>query len=141
MSDFTPWSGLAGGIVIGLSASLLLLGAGRVAGVSGITAGAFSSAPAERDWRLAFLAGLVAAGLGFAGFAPAAITPSPRPLAWLALAGLLVGIGTRLGSGCTSGHGVCGTSRLSPRSLVATGIFVATGMLTVALLRGLGATP
>jgi uncharacterized membrane protein YedE/YeeE len=141
MSDFTPWSGLAGGIAIGLSASLLLLGAGRVAGVSGIIAGAFSAVRAERDWRLAFLAGLVAAGLGFAAFAPAAITPSPRPLAWLALAGLLVGIGTRLGSGCTSGHGVCGTSRLSPRSLVATGIFVAAGMFTVALLRGLGVSP
>jgi uncharacterized membrane protein YedE/YeeE len=141
MSDFTPWTGLAGGITIGLSASLLLLGGGRVAGVSGIIAGAFSSAPAERDWRLAFLAGLVAAGLGFALFVPAAITPSPRPLAWLAVSGLLVGIGTRLGSGCTSGHGVCGTSRISPRSLVATGIFVACGMFTVALLRGLGATP
>jgi uncharacterized protein len=138
MSDFTPWSGLTGGVLIGLSASLLLLGAGRVAGVSGITAGAFSSDRAERDWRLAFVGGLVAAGLGFVLLHPASITPSPRPLVWLALAGLLVGVGTRLGSGCTSGHGVCGTSRLSPRSLVATLVFVLSGMLTVALLRVFG---
>lgn len=144
MSDFTPWTGLGGGIAIGLSASLLLLGAGRVAGVSGITAGAFSRAAAERDWRVAFLAGLVLSGLGFAVFAPAAISASPRPLAWLALAGLLVGVGTRLGGGCTSGHGVCGTSRLSRRSLTATGLFVATGMLhghVAACPRGHAMTP
>jgi uncharacterized membrane protein YedE/YeeE len=138
MDDFTPWSGLGGGVLIGLAASLLLIGAGRIAGVSGIVAGAFSSAPAERDWRVAFLAGLVAAGFAAALLAPAAILPSPRPLLWLAASGLLVGVGTRLGSGCTSGHGVCGTSRLSPRSLAATAIFVAFGMLTVAVWRALG---
>jgi uncharacterized membrane protein YedE/YeeE len=141
MSDFTPWSGLGGGMLIGLSASLLLLGAGRVAGVSGIIAGAFSSERALRDWRLAFLVGLFAAGLAFAVSAPQTIEPSPRPLGWLAVAGLLVGVGTRLGSGCTSGHGVCGTSRLSPRSLVATLIFVSSGMLSVGLWRALGGTP
>jgi uncharacterized protein len=136
MSDFTPYSGLLGGALIGLAASLLLLGTGRVAGVSGITAGAlFSREPSARSWRLAFLAGLVAAGVPFVLFAPGAIAPSPRPLLWLAISGLLVGIGTRLGNGCTSGHGVCGVSRLSPRSLVATALFVGAGMLTVTLLR------
>jgi uncharacterized protein len=138
MSDFTPWSGLGGGALIGLSASLLLLGAGRVAGVSGITVGAFSSEPAERNWRVAFLVGLVAAGLGAVIIQPAAIAPAPRSLLWLAIAGLFVGVGTRLGSGCTSGHGVCGMSRLSPRSLVATLLFLLSGMLTVALLRAFG---
>jgi uncharacterized membrane protein YedE/YeeE len=119
---------------------LLLLGAGRVAGISGITAGVFSAGGrVERGWRAAFLVGLIAVGLIAALVAPAAISSSPRPLAWLALAGLLVGVGTRLGSGCTSGHGVCGVSRLSPRSLVATLIFLGTGMLTVTLLRLLGA--
>ena len=139
MSDFTPWSGLVGGMLIGLSASLLLLGAGRVAGISGITAGVFSGGPLERGWRAAFLVGLVGAGVVAALLAPATISSSPRPLTWLAAAGLLVGVGTRLGSGCTSGHGVCGVSRLSPRSLVATLIFVAAGMSTVTLLRLLGA--
>ena len=139
MSDFTPWSGLAGGVLIGLSASLLLLGAGRVAGISGITAGAFSRERDHRDWRLAFLAGLVAAGLFVNLVVPGSLAASPRTHVELALAGLLVGVGTRLGSGCTSGHGVCGTSRLSPRSLVATLIFVATGMLVVGLWRALGA--
>jgi len=136
MSDFTPVSGLVGGALIGVAASLLLLGSGRIAGVSGIAAGAlFSREGGERWWRLAFLAGLIGAGLPFVVFAPEAIGPSPRPLLWLALAGLLVGVGTRLGGGCTSGHGVCGVSRLSPRSLVATALFVGTGMLTVSLLR------
>jgi uncharacterized membrane protein YedE/YeeE len=141
MSDFTPWSGLAGGVLIGLSASLLLLGAGRVAGVSGITAGAFSSVSSERNWRLAFLAGLLGAGLAAALIVPATIQPAPRSLGWLVFAGLLVGVGTRLGNGCTSGHGVCGMSRLSPRSLVATAIFVSSGMLTVGLWRALGGAP
>lgn len=136
MSDFTPYSGLLGGALIGLAASLLLVGSGRIAGVSGIAAGVmFSREPGERAWRLAFLAGLVAAGVPFAVLAPEAIGPSPQPLAGLAIAGLLVGIGTRLGNGCTSGHGVCGVSRLSPRSLVATALFVGMGMLTVAVLR------
>jgi hypothetical protein len=136
MDDFTPYRGLLGGALIGLAASLLLLGSGRIAGVSGIAAGALFSRDAEgRHWRLAFLAGLLAAGVPFVLFAPEAIGPSPRPTLWLAISGLLVGVGTRLGSGCTSGHGVCGVSRLSPRSLVATALFVAAGMLTVALWR------
>ena len=139
MHDFTPLRGLLGGALIGLAASLLLLGSGRIAGVSGITAGALFSPDREaRPWRVAFLAGLVAAGVPFVLLEPGAIAPSPRPLLWLAIAGVLVGVGTRLGSGCTSGHGVCGVSRLSPRSLVATALFVATGMLTVAVWRLVG---
>jgi uncharacterized membrane protein YedE/YeeE len=141
MNEFTPWSGLAGGILIGLSASMLLVGAGRVAGVSGIAAGALFGDAEDRPWRVAFLIGLLLAGLGFALFLPASLAPSPRPLAWLALAGLLVGVGTQIGNGCTSGHGVCGISRLSLRSIVATVLFLASGMLTVALLRGLGVAP
>jgi uncharacterized membrane protein YedE/YeeE len=136
MHEFTPLRGLLGGVLIGLAASLLLLGSGRIAGVSGIAAGALLPGDGEgRRWRIAFLLGLVAAGVPFVVFAPESIGPSPRPLIWLAVSGLLVGVGTRLGSGCTSGHGVCGVSRLSPRSLAATALFVATGMLTVALWR------
>jgi uncharacterized protein len=136
MHDFTPYRGLLGGALIGLAASLLLLGSGRIAGVSGITAGALFSRDAEgRPWRRAFLLGLIAAGVPFVLLAPEAIGASPRPTIWLAISGVLVGVGTSIGSGCTSGHGVCGVSRLSPRSLVATALFVATGMLTVALWR------
>lgn len=133
---FTPFRGLIGGALIGLAASLLLLGSGRIAGVSGIAAGAlFGRDAAERSWRRAFVAGLVAAGVPFVLFAPGAIGTSPRSMLWLAVSGLLVGVGTRIGNGCTSGHGVCGVSRLSPRSLAATALFVATGMVTVALWR------
>ena len=141
MTEFTPWSGLVGGMLIGLSASLLLALGGRVAGISGITAGSLFELGGERRWRLAFLLGLLLAGLIFWLSAPATIGPSPRPLAWVAGAGLLVGLGTRIGNGCTSGHGVCGVSRLSGRSLVATVLFVGSGMLTVALLRLWGAAP
>jgi uncharacterized protein len=139
MHDFTPWSALAGGALIGLAASLLLLGSGRVAGVSGMIAGVLLGPSPERSWRAWFLAGLVLGGLVLGLLLPGSIGASPRPLGLLALAGVLVGFGTRTGGGCTSGHGVCGISRLSPRSLVATAIFVAAGMLTASafeLLRG-----
>jgi uncharacterized membrane protein YedE/YeeE len=141
MTEFTPWSGLAGGALIGLSASLLFALGGRIAGISGIAAGGLFETGNERGWRLAFIAGLLLAGLAFVLAAPGAITPAPLPLGWLVLAGLLVGVGTRLGNGCTSGHGVCGISRLSLRSWVATAVFVGVGMLTVTLLRLLGAAP
>jgi uncharacterized protein len=141
MTEFTPWSGLAGGMLIGLAASLLFALGGRVAGISGITAGALFEVGGERRWRLAFLLGLLLVGLVFWLSAPPAIGSSPRPLAWVAGAGLLVGFGTRIGNGCTSGHGVCGISRWSGRSLVATLLFVGSGMLTVALLRAWGAAP
>ena len=135
---FTPWASLAGGILIGLAASLLLVGVGRIAGVSGIAGNYLFGVPGDRAWRAAFLFGLVVAGVACAWLAPGLFGSSPRGLPGVALAGLLVGIGTRLGNGCTSGHGVCGVSRLSPRSLLATLTFVVTGALTVAVVRWLG---
>lgn len=128
--------GLAGGLLIGLAAALMLLGAGRIAGVSGIVARASGIADEgmSRSSAFAFLLGLpLGASLLFAG-GMADTSPLPH---WTALtgAGLLVGFGTRLGSGCTSGHGVCGLSRLSPRSIVATLMFIGAGMATVAILR------
>lgn len=128
---FTPWTALAGGVLIGLAAALFLLLNGRIAGISGILGGLLR--PARRDiaWRVAFLAGLIGAPLLYSLLAP---LPLPRIEAGsgvLIAAGLLVGAGTRYGAGCTSGHGVCGLSRLSPRSLVATLSFMAAGFATV----------
>jgi uncharacterized protein len=139
MHDFTPVASLLGGALIGLAASLLLLTTGRVAGISGMVASSLLGAPGDRSFGLLFLAGLLVAGLAFRVLDPAAIAASPRSLALLAAAGVLVGVGTRLGRGCTSGHGVCGISRLSPRSMVATVTFVLVGMLTVTCVRWLGA--
>lgn len=134
---FTPWSSLAGGVLIGLSAALLILGSGRVAGISGIVGGLLKPGGPDTRWRLAFLAGLLAAPLLWRLFAA---LPEAQPVAgggMLVVAGLLVGIGTRYGSGCTSGHGVCGLSRLSPRSLVATLAFMGAGFATVYVVRHL----
>ena len=128
--------GLAGGALIGLATAFMLLGAGRIAGVSGIAARATGIADEgmSRSSAIAFLGGLpLGAGLVLA--AGAAAIPSLPSVTVLIVAGLLVGFGTRLGSGCTSGHGVCGMSRLSPRSIAATLIFIAAGMATVALAR------
>ncbi len=132
MHDFTPIPSLVGGALIGLSASLLLLFHGRVAGISGIVAGVLRPKQGEVAWRLLFVLGLVVGGVVMFALRPAAfaMTITRSPLALIA-AGLLVGFGTRLGSGCTSGHGVCGISRLSARSLVATLTFIATGALVV----------
>ncbi len=136
MTEFTPVAATLGGALIGLSAVLLLWLNGRIAGVSGILYGVFSRQSGERHWRLMFVAGLI-----FGGFAYQLITQMPLatrtdfPVALLALAGLLVGIGTRLGSGCTSGHAVCGISRLSVRSIMATVTFIATGMITTTVVR------
>ena len=135
-SAFTP---LVGGVMIGLAALCLWFGNGRTAGVSGIVGGIVRPQRGDVAWRFAFVAGLVLAGIGGYALRAGSITPSPRPLGVLALAGLCVGAGTRIGSGCTSGHGVCGIARGSRRSLVATCAFVATGMLTVTLLRLWGA--
>jgi uncharacterized membrane protein YedE/YeeE len=130
---------LLGGSLIGASASLMLIASGEIAGISGILSGALKEPRAEGGWRLAFLAGLLVAGAGAAVVAPALVANAvPRPLLVVALAGLLVGFGTRLGSGCTSGHGVCGISRLSPRSLVATLTFISAGVVTVWLSRLVG---
>lgn len=141
MNDFTPWSSLAGGILIGLSASLLLIGSGRVAGISGLVAGLIAPAAGEGRWRAMFLGGLVASGLVVHFLWPQAIGQTPRGLTSVAVAGLFVGVGTRLGGGCTSGHGVCGMSRASPRSLVATIVFIATGVITTTLVRVVGEAP
>ena len=138
MSHFTPWASLAGGALIGTAALLCWLLLGRIAGISGILAGAAAAPGAERDWRLAFLAGLVLAPLAYALAGGALPVPEvTRNPAMLVVAGLLVGFGTRLGSGCTSGHGVCGLARLSRRSLVATGGFMASAMATVVVTRHL----
>ena len=141
---FTPWSALAGGALIGLAATVLAICNGRVAGISGIVAGVLRPVRGDLAWRLAFLAGLAGAA-GLAGWishsAPGAALvvtgPSPVSTPMLVVAGLLVGLGTRYGSGCTSGHGVCGLGRLSPRSLMATLCFMATGFIAVGLVRHL----
>jgi uncharacterized protein len=129
MNDWAP--GIAGGALIGLGAALLLWSVGRIAGVSGIASGALEGARGDRAWRIAFLAGMVIAGAVALQFVP---LPPPRaqtgPTALLAVAGLLVGFGTRLGSGCTSGHGVCGVARFSKRSLAAVVTFMAFAMAT-----------
>jgi uncharacterized membrane protein YedE/YeeE len=132
---FTPWAALAGGALIGLAAALLVLLNGRIAGISGMLGGLLRPARGDVAWRAAFVLGLVVAPLAWALF-----TALPRPRidagdAALVLAGLLVGIGTCYGAGCTSGHGVCGLSRLSPRSLAATGAFMGAGFATVFVLR------
>jgi uncharacterized membrane protein YedE/YeeE len=135
------FSALCGGMLIGLAASLLLWMNGRIAGISGIVAGLWGPAD-ERGWRAAFVLSLVAVGVIAAQVSPARVAfDLDRTLPLMALGGLLVGVGTRVGGGCTSGHGVCGNARLSPRSLVATITFIATGMLTVVVLRALGVAP
>ncbi len=121
---------LLGGALIGTGSALLLLTHGRIAGISGIAGGLIQRATHDRAWRLAFLAGLVAAGIVAGGVLPAAIGAPVRPLAAMVVAGLLVGFGTRMGNGCTSGHGVCGLSRFSVRSLVAVVTFMITGAIT-----------
>jgi uncharacterized protein len=136
MATFDPVSALFGGALIGLASVLLMMLLGRIAGISGILAGCFYLAGGDKGWRLGFLAGLVAAPLiaGAAGFPP--LSPQ-MPASWIivSVAGLLVGFGTRLGGGCTSGHGVCGVARLSPRSIAATVIFMVTAMIVVAIMR------
>ena len=122
---------IIGGGLIGLSASLLLLSTGRIAGISGILGGLLKANDAPRQWRVLFLFGLFFAGSLGNAFMPEAIqTPKGHSLLALVAAGLLVGIGTRVGNGCTSGHGICGLSRLSKRSLVAVLVFMATGFIT-----------
>jgi uncharacterized membrane protein YedE/YeeE len=128
---------LLGGALIGVAASLVLLGNGRIAGISGIL-GSLFSAGREKAWQVAFLLGLFSAGALFAWLSPGAFAAPPRSLAVLAVAGLFVGFGTRVGNGCTSGHGVCGISRLSSRSVVATATFMGAAIVTVLVLRLLG---
>jgi uncharacterized protein len=136
MANFTPVSAAIGGGLIGLSAALLMLLTGRVAGISGIFGGCLGFGMNDKRWRIAFIAGLIlappiASWLGYAMLSP------QMPASWIVIiaAGLLVGFGTRLGGGCTSGHGICGIARLSARSMTATAIFIFTGMVVVALTR------
>jgi len=136
-AHFTPWASLAGGILIGLSAAILILVNGRILGVSGIVGGLLRRQSADRGWRALFILGMLAAPLLYALFVGSGETRIDAGWGTLVLAGLLVGVGTRYGSGCTSGHGVCGLSRLSPRSLVATATFMAAGFVTVFLVRHL----
>ncbi len=139
MENFTPISALIGGMLIGLSAVLLMLLNGRVAGVSGIAGGLIVPVAGDWPWRLAFVLGLIAGPLVYialGGQLPDIQFPVATPLGLIS-AGLLVGFGTRLGGGCTSGHGVCGVSRLSVRSLVATGAFMFAGFATVYIIRHL----
>ena len=136
-NTFTPYAALAGGALIGLAAAMLVLLNGRIAGISGILGALLRPSAGGVGWRLAFLAGLVGAPLLYA---LAASVPRPQiDAGWgtLVVAGLLVGLGTRYGAGCTSGHGVCGLSRLSPRSLVATLAFMGAGFATVYVVRHL----
>ena len=135
--QFTPWAALAGGMLIGLAAAILILFNGRIAGISGIAGGLLRPRPGDVAWRLAFLAGLLATPLLYRLFhvLPEARVEAGTPA--LLVAGLLVGLGVRYGAGCTSGHGVCGLSRWSLRSLAATAAFMAAGFVTVYLLRHL----
>jgi uncharacterized protein len=137
-SSFTPVSALVGGALIGVAATLLLLFNGRVAGIQGMVAGLARGVVGDAGFRVWFLLGLLVAGAVGVALAPASLAPGPRPVWALGLAGVLVGAGTRLANGCTSGHGVCGLSRGAPRSLVATATFIATGIATVAILRAWG---
>jgi len=134
---FTPWSALIGGMLIGLAAAMFALLNGRVAGISGVLGGLFKPTRGDIGWRVAFIGGLVGASLVYRLFATLPAVQIDASYAALVVAGLLVGVGTRYGSGCTSGHGVCGLSRLSPRSLVATLSFMGAGFVTVFVVRHL----
>jgi uncharacterized protein len=136
MENFSPISAAIGGALIGLAAVLLMLFNGRIAGVTGIADGLINPRTDDRLWRLAFIVGLIATPLAAALVGHAVPMPQmPASYTVIAVAGLLVGFGTRLGSGCTSGHGICGIARLSPRSIVATLVFMAAAIVVVALMR------
>ena len=136
MANFTPVSAAIGGGLIGLSAVLLMLLTGRIAGVSGIFGGLLDFRSEDKDWRIAFIAGLILAPL-MAGWMGYGMPPPELPASWTVIiaAGLLVGFGARLGGGCTSGHGICGVARLSVRSIAATVIFMLAAIITVAVTR------
>ena len=136
-NNFTPWASLAGGILLGLASAMFILVNGRILGISGIVGGLFRPKSGDVGWRLSFLLGLLVAPVLY--FLVAGPTTARIDAGWITLviAGLLVGVGTRYGAGCTSGHGVCGLSRLSPRSLVATLAFMGAGFVTVYLMRHL----
>ncbi|CAN1488269.1 COG2391 Predicted transporter component [Burkholderiaceae bacterium] len=137
-TNFTPWASLTGGIILGLASAIFILVNGRILGISGILGGLFPPKVGDTTWRIAFMLGLFAAPAVFHAVVPVQYITAPRIEAsdfLVVAAGLLVGIGTRYASGCTSGHGVCGLSRLSPRSLVATASFMGAGFITVYVMR------
>ncbi|WP_411993066.1 YeeE/YedE family protein [Agarivorans sp. DSG3-1] len=138
MTDFTPWSALAGGMLLGFSVSLLMLLSGRTGGISGILGGIWGASRNEWPWRLAFIGAMAASFLfnPLLGLSEAALPD--YSLAWLIAGGLVVGVGTQLGNGCTSGHGICGIGRFSLRSIVATLVFMTSAALVVWLTGGLG---
>ena len=135
MSNFTPVSSLLGGLLIGLAAALLWLANGRIAGISGIVGNLPSARTGDVAWRISFLAGLILAPLGYAALAGTPVVRLDASAPILIAGGLLVGFGTRLGGGCTSGHGICGMARFSRRSIVATCLFMAAGFVTVFVMR------
>lgn len=139
-SHAIPLAGLAGGLLIGIAGAMMLLGVGRIAGVSGLAARATGLSATGAPWSMAaaFVLGLPLGAALLNVFAGPVVTRFPTSIPMILFGGLLVGFGTRMGSGCTSGHGVCGSSRMSPRSLVATATFMVTGFATVALLQSLG---
>ena len=132
---FTPWPALTGGVLIGIAVALFALVNGRVAGISGILGSLLPPAKGDVAWRVAFIAGLVGAPLFYVLFAALPKAQIDASFGALVVAGFLVGVGTRYGAGCTSGHGVCGVSRLSPRSIVATIVFMTAGFVTVYVIR------
>lgn len=134
-ANFTPWTSLAGGVLIGLAIAMFLLLNGRIAGISGILGGLLRPIKGDVGWRVAFVTGLIFSPIAFSVAAPLPTIQIDAGAASLIIAGLLVGIGTRYGSGCTSGHGVCGLSRLSPRSMAATALFMLAGFVTVFITR------
>jgi uncharacterized membrane protein YedE/YeeE len=136
-NHFTPWTSLLGGVLIGAAAAMLVVLNGRIAGVSGILGGLLRPALGDAAWRVAFISGLLFAPALYALFERLPTPTIEAGYPTLLLGGLLVGIGTRYGSGCTSGHGVCGVSRLSPRSLAATATFMIAGFVTVYVVRHL----
>lgn len=135
--NFTPWASLAGGILLGIASSLFILVNGRILGISGIVGGLLRSRPGDSAWRIAFLLGMFAAPLLYAALAGPSVARIDATWGMVIAAGVLVGWGTRYGAGCTSGHGVCGLSRMSPRSLAATLAFMGTGFATVYIVRHL----
>lgn len=134
-NNFTPWASLSGGILLGLASALFILVNGRILGISGIIGGLFRPISGDMGWRLSFLAGMLAAPLLYSVVAGPVAARIDAGWATVIIAGLMVGVGTRYGAGCTSGHGVCGLSRLSPRSLVATLAFMGAGFVIVFLAR------
>lgn len=137
-NHFTPWASLGGGLLLGIASVAFILLNGRILGISGILGGLIPARTGDTTWRLAFILGMFVSPLVMKMLAPADFLTSPRieaNMGLIVVAGLLVGVGTRYGSGCTSGHGICGLSRLSPRSIVATCLFMLAGFISVYLIK------